>query len=511
MAAVLLMLGATLATAQPSRPLALRLADPADMPKPDYLKAAATMPNGDVAIALLHSDTIEVDGEGTALPGAGIDGGVIVYDHRTGAVRLRFSFGGSAPRVVPHGLVVDADGAFVVIGYAGGVSASTVDLGGGPVPFSAAEVPFVARFDAKGRLLWSHVLHGRDGSRPTRCEGSNCDRAWDVALAPDGRIVVIGGFSGRLQLPRGELESAGDSDVFVLVLSRTGDQTAAWRIGGRAAEGGRQGFAAAPGGLGEMALAVFDERIVVQGTFGPDTEFGGTGSGTRVSPANGRRDVFVARYTFAGALDGPVWTAGATTDPNGPMAAPGAMAVDSQGTIYLSLRLPAVSAAPTRCALPPGGGQRTVVLSLDKSLACRWATPLAFSGGGIHRTAVDGLGAVYVAGWFSGSHPFPNQTLQARSALSDVFLAKLDAHTGVPRWGAGLVSVELASANNIAAGLAIDASGSPWIGGQFFAPLEFAQSGQASLVLRPAYRGEPTPRSGDGFVARFDPSTGGLR
>ena len=179
----------------------------------------------------------------------------------------------------------------------------------------------------------------------------------------------------------------------------------------------------------------------------------------------------MARYTFAGALDAPVWTAGAITDPNGPMAAPGAMAVDAQGTLYLSLRLPAVSAAPTRCALPPGGGQRTVVLSLDKSLACRWATPLAFSGGGIHRTVVDGRGAVYVAGWFSGSHRFPNQTLQARSTLSDVFLAKLDAHTGVPRWGAGLVSVEPATANNIAAGLAIDASGSPWMGGQFFAAL----------------------------------------
>ncbi len=162
------------------------------------------------------------------------------------------------------------------------------------------------------------------------------------------------------------------------------------------------------------------------------------------------------------ALDTPVWTARAISDPNRPLAAPG-------------------------------------------------ATPLAFSGGGIHRTAVDGRGAVYGAGWFSGSRPFPNQTLQARSTLSDVFLAKLDAHTGVPRWGAGLVSVEPASADNIAAGLAIDPSGSPWMGGQFFAALELAQSGQTSLVLRPAYRGEPTPRSGDGFVARFDPSTGGLR
>lgn len=510
-AALLFVLGATFSVAQPGRPLGLRLADPADMPKPDYVKAAATTPDGDVAVALLHSDTIEVDGEGTALPGTGIDGGVIVYDHRTGAVRSRFSFGGSAPRVVPHGLVVDADGAFVVIGYAGGVGASTVDLGGGPVSFTAAEVPFVARFDAKGRLLWSHVLHGRDGSRPARCEGTNCDRAWDVALAPDGRIVVVGGFSGRLRLPRGELESAGDSDIFVLVLSRAGEQTAAWRIGGPAAEGGRQGFGAAPGGLGEMALAVAGERIFVQGTFGPDAEFGGTGSGARVSPANGRRDVFVARYTLAGTLDAPVWTAGVAADPNGPMAAPGAMAVDSQGTIYLALRLPAVSAAPTRCVLPPGAAQRTLVLSLDKSLACRWATPLAFSGGGIHRTVIDGRGAVYVAGWFSGSHTFPNRTLQARSALSDVFVAKLDALTGVPRWGAGLVSVESASANNIAAGLAIDAAGSPWIGGQYFTDLELAQPGQASFVLRTAYRGEPSPRSGDGFVARFDPDTGRLR
>lgn len=491
-------------------PVALRLAAPGLAGRPDDVKAAATLPDGDVAVTLLHSDTIEVDARGTRLAGRGLDTGVVVHDRRTGAARLAFSFGGDARRVVPHGLAVDADGAFVVVGYAGDVGPSRVDLGGGPVAFDAAEAPFVARFDATGRHLWSHVLHGRDGERPPGCAGTNCDRAWDLALAPDGRVVVVGGFSGRLRVPGGELRSAGGSDVFVMVLSREGAPLTSWTIGGPGAEGGRAGLPVAPGGLGEMSVAVSGGDVVVQGTFGVDAQFGGHGAPVSRSPANGVRDAFVARYGFDGRLRGEVWTAGARRDVATGLAAPGAMRADGDGRLFLSLRLPGGGAAWPGCAPLPPGGDRLVALSLDGTLGCRWASALEFRGGGVHRTVPDGRGSVYLAGWFTGRHAFPGREVVGRSTRSDVFVARLDADSGRPIWGAGLVAVDAVAAGNIPAGLAIDGDGHPWVGGQFFSTMDVAQPGQPPRLLDPVV---PASAGGgsDALVVRLDAADGSLR
>ena len=491
--------------------VAWRLADPAPVAKPDYVKAAATLANGDVVMTLIQSDTIVVDGQGSTLAGRGSDGGVIVYDQRTGAAKTRFSFGGDAMRVVPHGIAVDSDGAFVVIGYAGTNTAGSVDFGGGPVAFSAAEAPFVARYDAGGRHLWSHLLQGDGGSKPGGCGGANCDRAWDVALAPDGRIAVVGGFSGTLKLPQGELASRGDTDAFVLVLDRAGRQLAAWGIGGPGVDGGRQGAPASPGGLGEMAVAFNRGQLVVQGVFGRDTEFGGTGASQRLSPGNGARDVFIARYSAEGRLQGEVWAAGLPRDTPGAFAAPGALRADATGNLYFSGRLPTGGRAWNGCAATPQRGERILAVSFDADLRCRWVTVFDFDGGGVHRIQPDGRGNVYLAGWFSGAHAFPNQRLAARSTRSDVFVARLRADGGQPAWGSGLVSIDAMPAGNIPAALAIDGAGHVWVGGQFFTAVEAAQRGQASLVLRTVAGGPPTMRGSDGFVVRFEGETGLLR
>ncbi len=496
-------------------PVLHRLSDPADAAKADYVKAAATLPNGDIVMTLVQSDSIRIDDTGAILPGSGLDAGVIVYDHRTGLARERFSFGGAAQRVVPHGIALMPDGDFVVIGYAGTAAASaSVDLGAGPIAFTSTEVPFVAKFSREGKHRWGHVLQGRDGIRPQGCAGSNCDRAWDLAVDPvSGRVVVIGGFSGTLSLPGGELRSRGDTDMFVLVLDAAGRQQAAWTVGGPGTEGGRKGAPVSPGGLGEMAVALGPAGLYLQGTFGPDAEFGGTGPSFRRSPANGVRDVFIARYGFDGRLhaEAGLWTADAPADAAAGFAAPGALRTDASGRLYLSIRQRLAGQAYAGCAPLGRGGDVQLALALDDSLRCVWTQALGFSSGGVHRTVPDGRGNLYLAGWFGGRHAFPNQTLAARSTRSDIFLARLDAATGAPAWAAGAISVNAAPVFNIPAGLAIDGEGHPWMGGQFFTALEFAQPGQASSVLQPVFSGTPAGNSGDAFVARFDRDSGRLR
>lgn len=127
--------------------------------------------------------------------------------------------------------------------------------------------------------------------------------------------------------------------------------------------------------------------------------------------------------------------------------------------------------------------------------------------------SVDASGRVYVAGWFSGSHAFANQVLSARSTRSNIFLARLEWATGNVLWGAGLISTLADSASNIPAGLIVDGQGHPWIGGQFFADMEVAQTqlGQASAVLRTSFRGPLASSGNDGFVVRFDARDGSLQ
>lgn len=506
-----LIFGAAFCVWASSEPLAYRLSDPADMAKPDYVKAAASLPNGDVVVALIQSDSIAVDKYGHTLSGKGSDTGVIVYDHVSGEAKTRFSFGGNAPRVVPHGIAVDKDGGFVVVGYAAGNGASRLDMGGGSTAFHAAEVPFVARFDKSGQWQWSHVFHGQDGVRPAPCPGSNCDRAWDVALSNDGQVVVIGGFSGRLTWPGGEWVSKGDTDIFVAVIGRNGTPLAGWSIGGPGTEAGRKGFAVSPGGLGEMGVAISNGTIAIQGTFGKNTEFGGLGASSVQSPSNGERDVFLARYDFNGKLKGEVWSAHMPSDTAGGFAAPGALRSDTSGHLYVSLRTPSGGTAWPGCNAPRHRGERTLVAAFDANLRCRWSTAFDFASGGIHRTLPDEKGHVFVAGWFTGRHRFTNQNLQSRSRRSDVFIAKLDAHTGEALWGSGLISTSVADVFNIPAGLAIDGSGQAWMGGQFFTPIEVAQNGQTSQVLKPSYTGAASNTSGDGFVVRFDTENGQLK
>ena len=388
------------ATGRADPPVLHRLSDPADVAKADYVKAAATLANGDIVMALVHSDSIRIDDTDARLPGNGLDTGIIVYDHRSGRARERFSFGGAAPRVVPHGIEVTAEGDFIVIGYAGaGASGSSADLGGGAVTFTATEVPFVARYTREGRLVWGHVLQGRDGVRPQGCAGSNCDRAWDLAVdRGSGRVMVIGGFSGTLALPGGELRSRGDTDIFVLVLDAQGRQQAAWTIGGPGTEGGRKGAPVSPGGLGEMAVALGAGGVYVQGTFGPDAEFGGTGPSFRRSPANGVRDVFIARYGFDGRLDAAagIWTANAPTDAAAGFAAPGALRTDASGRLYFAMRQRLAGQTYAGCAPLGRSGDVQLILALDDSLRCVWTQTLGFSSGGVHRTVPDGRGSVYL-------------------------------------------------------------------------------------------------------------------
>ena len=103
----------------------------------------------------------------------------------------------------PADVHVDAAGNVLVVGSARG----TIDFGDGAQIAVGIDEPFWAKLDPRGDVLWSG-LAATDGA----------GRAAGVRTGPEGQAVIVGTFSGTTDLGGTTLTSAGDSDVFVVVL-----------------------------------------------------------------------------------------------------------------------------------------------------------------------------------------------------------------------------------------------------------------------------------------------------
>lgn len=197
----------------------------------------------------------------------------------------------------------DAEGnAYLAGGQEGGA-----DLGDGPIDPTIGG-GFVASYGPDGAFRWKTLFPADAGS-------------WgqDLAIAPNGDVVVVGAFRGTIDFGDGPHASAGNSEAFVLRLDAGGTFVWARVFGGAEAD-----F------TNSVAIDASGE-VVVTGYFGGSVDLGGG-----VRPGAGNADAFVARYgadgayqwdhTYVGAghqagealaLDaaGDVFIAGASSDP----------------------------------------------------------------------------------------------------------------------------------------------------------------------------------------------------
>ncbi|UQA55327.1 hypothetical protein [Polyangium aurulentum] len=172
---------------------------------------------GAVAQDGFFSYTLEADGDGGVLLAGRLIGAVdlggqtleapggrgfgVARIDRSGAVVFAQAYGSTGPgatfaAAAPEGEVVVA-----------GTFEGDVDLGGEKLTSAGGEDIFVARVDATGKIQ-QHTQLGGPGS----------ERVWSVAVAPDGAMVLTGGFDGSIDLGGGPRASAGDEDAFVAVV-----------------------------------------------------------------------------------------------------------------------------------------------------------------------------------------------------------------------------------------------------------------------------------------------------
>ncbi len=134
---------------------------------------------------------------------------------------------------------------------------------------------FVTKLTAAGGHTWSKSFGD-----------SFADEAEDVAVGPQGDVVIVGEFRGTVDFGGGPLTSQGNTDIFVVKL-KANDGSYMWgkRFGGGDADVARDVEIDSNG------------EIVVSGVIGSNVDFGG-GPLTN----KGLSDMFVARFSSGGAV-----------------------------------------------------------------------------------------------------------------------------------------------------------------------------------------------------------------
>lgn len=175
---------------------------------------------------------VAFDGQGNGVAVGSFGGGVSfgdfffeATDADGFAVKLRESDGeviwarqfGAAATDLAQAVAVDPDDNTVVAG----VYTNEQSWGGDShTPVGAKDV-FLARYTAGGAHDWS-----------TSLGGNGTEQATDLAIDPDGNLILTGYFDADLDAGGGALENAGGQDVFVVKLNRAGEHAWSYRFGG---------------------------------------------------------------------------------------------------------------------------------------------------------------------------------------------------------------------------------------------------------------------------------------
>ncbi len=313
--------------------------------------------------------------------------------------------------------------------------------------------------------------------------GTGSDFGYRVTVDGSGNSVVTGRFFGTVDFDPSAATatrtSSGSSDVFVARYSAAGALVSVLTFGGTGAD---VGYGIALDGSGNS---------VVTGQFFGTVDFD-PGAGTTTRTSGGRSDVFVARYTAAGALVSVVTFGGTDGDVAHDLV------IDASGNSVVTGYFVGTT------DFDPGAGttSRTSRGSQDVFVARYTAAGALISvltiggteadvGQGV---AVDGAGSSVVMGTFNDTvdfDPGAGTASHTSAGSSDVYVARYSA-------AGELVSVVTFgnTSGDVGSGLTLDASGNSVVTGQFSVSVDFDPSeGTASRT---------SVGSSDVFVVRYN-------
>jgi hypothetical protein len=297
---------------------------------------------------------------------------------------------------------------------------------------------YVAKLEGNGSFLWAY-----------RAGGPENDYANGLVLDTAANIYLTGGFNGTATFGFLELVSNGMRDIFAAKLSNDGNFLWAVRAGGTADEAGR-------------AIAVdTSANVYLTGDFEGTATFG-----TTSLICSGAQDIFASKLDSDGDFLWAIRAGGTGGDDNG-----WAIATDADANVYLTGNFNETANFGST-SLVSDGGMDIFISKLDTSGEFIWA--VRAGGTGVYDVgygiAVDGIGRIYLAGFFYGTAYFGTHSVTS-NGYDEICVAQLNS-SGDFQWVASAGGI---GADN-ARGIALDDNENIYVTGFFYGTISFGTS-----------------------------------
>lgn len=359
-----------------------------------------------------------------------------------------------------EGAAIAVDGFWNV--YVTGSFEGTADFNPGPEVYNLTSNGFrdifVCKLDSEGNFLWAKQMGGITN-----------DKGSGIVVDNSGDVYVTGEFEKTVDFDPGTgnslLTSKGQTDMFILKLSTTGDFQWVKHMGAESFDRGE-------------ALAIdSDSNLVLTGSYTGTVDFDpGDGvvelNSSDATVASG----FVLKLDAAGDFG---WVRELPNNLSGR-----AVTTDASGNIYVG-----------------GGGPGIGIVKLSPSGMITWEKFLPGPNSNVTSIAVDVLGQVYTTGSFRGKidfDPGENQVIFDSGSLHDGYINKFDPsgnYIWAYQWGGP-------TARNYGVAIALDPSGSIYASGHFRSEIDF-DPGPNTFHLKSEY-------SYNRYLLKWNQETAGL-
>ena len=182
-----------------------------------YSRSVAVDPIGNIVIAGYFQNDVDFGGGVLSSAGGSTFDGFVAKFNSGGQHQWSKRFGDLTDQAARQ-VVVDGAGSVYVAGEAAG----SVDFGAGPVPALGGPSAFVAKLDAQGVSQWTKVSVGAPMSKAS---------AHGVAVSPSGNVAVVGSFQGDFDFGGGKFMNFDLDDIFVTILGADGSHKSTKRYG----------------------------------------------------------------------------------------------------------------------------------------------------------------------------------------------------------------------------------------------------------------------------------------
>lgn len=359
----------------------------------------AVTPNGNLIMAGTFGGSVTFGN--TLLPYGPIY--IVEYDRNGNVIWAKATGGGTTSGVTPTSIALSPTGEIYI---AGSFSAPTLTFGSTTLSLAGAQDVFLAKFDSTGNALWAKSAKSDGGAT-----------ANSVCTDRSGNVAITGSYITTLYIGSGSLTPQPSSidNVFIAKYNTSGTLQWAHTAGSYGQDDHGTGIAADTFG-----------NFFITGDFSTSMGFGSV----VITGPGGDNDVFIAKYTSAGAVS---WAkaAGGTESDFGI-----AVTTDLAGNVLVTGQYYSNPMHFGTLSITERGNTNIYVAKYTNAGTPVWAKGVGGSDNDDPiAIAADAAGNAYVSGYsssfdavFDTIHPFTN------IGANKFFIAKFDATAGTVDW-----------------------------------------------------------------------------